>query len=123
MTNIMAVLLDGIAQLEYDRNKPLPEHQAQYLDKMDHKMDGGIMVGSANIENPDLHQRTEFIAANLAHAIINNQETVALAMCSYLADRLPDLKQVKIETQDNNVAIELVFDEEYRKQVPVKLIH
>ena len=123
MTSIMAVLLDGIAQLEYDRDKALPDHQAHYLDNMDKKMDSGIMVGSANIPNPDLHQRAQFVAANLAHAIINNQETVAAALSTYLADRLPDLKQVKIETHNHEISIELVFDEEYGKQVPVQFIH
>ena len=37
MSNIMAVLLNGIAQLEYDRNTELPDHQAVYLEKMDEK--------------------------------------------------------------------------------------
>ena len=42
MNNIMAVFLNGIAQLEYDRDKLLPDHQAAYLDKMDARMDAGI---------------------------------------------------------------------------------
>lgn len=45
MSNIMAVLLNGIAQLEYDREKQLPPHQELYLDKMDQKMAEGIQVG------------------------------------------------------------------------------
>ena len=28
----MAVFLNGIAQLEYDRNKLMPDHQAAYLE-------------------------------------------------------------------------------------------
>ena len=45
------------------------------------------------------------------------------ALCSYLANRLPDLKQVKYTEQADEVVIDLVFDEPYQKQVAVQLIH
>jgi len=124
MSTIMAVLLNGIAQLEYDRSRELPPQQELYLDKMDQKMEEGIQVGDTILSNPDLNQRAQFVAGNLAHAIINNQESTAAALCSYLASRLPDLKQVKITQQadiNNEVSIELVFDEEYQKQISVQL--
>ena len=120
MNNIMAVFLNGIAQLEYDRDRLLPDHQAAYLDKMDAKMDAGILVGDETITNPDVNQRTQFAAANLAHALNTSDEAMAAAMCSYMAIRLPELKQVKIDDQDGEISIELVFDEEYRKQVAVE---
>ena len=98
--NMMAVFLNGIAQLEYDRDKLMPDHQAAYLDKMDAKMDAGILLGGETIKNPDQNQRTQFAAANLASALHSADESMAAAMCSYLAIRLPELKQVKI---DDNV--------------------
>jgi hypothetical protein len=119
MSQIMAVLLNGLAELEYDRQKPLPDYQAVYLDKMDTRMDEGIRIGEGSIVNPDLNQRAQFVAANLLHAIRNNDEPLAAALCSYLAVRLPDLKQIKIEDDRQNVSIELVFDADYRKQVVV----
>ena len=119
MNNIMGVLLNGIAQLEYDRDKLLPEHQLAYLDRMDAKMDGGILIGNETVQYPDLNQRTQFAAANLVHALQTADEAMAAAMCSYLAIRLPDLKQVRIEDADGNVTVEFVFDETYRKQVVV----
>ena len=115
----MAVFLNGIAQLEYDRNKLLPDHQAAYLDKMDTRMDAGILVEGEMVMHPDQNQRTQFAAANLVAALNMEDESMAAAMCSYLAIRLPELKQVKIEDNDGEVSIELVFDEEYRKQVAV----
>ena len=123
MSQIMAVLLNGLAELEYDRQKPLPDYQAVYLDKMDTRMDAGIRIGEGSIVNPDLNQRAQFVAANLLHAIRNNDEPLAAALCSYLAVRLPDLKQIKIEDDQQNVSIELVFDEDYRKQVAVPFNH
>lgn len=133
MDNIMAVTLNGVAQLEYNRNKSLPPHQELYLDKMDQKMDDGILVGETTIANPDLNQRAQFVAGNLAHAILSDNEAMCSALTAYLASRLPDLKQVKItNNQPENdsadeasgaVSIELVFDEEYQKQVAVKFLH
>jgi len=119
MENMMAVFLNGIAQLEYDRNKLLPDHQAAYLDKMDARMDAGILVDGEMVSNPDQNQRTQFAAANLVSALNMEDESMAAAMCSYLAIRLPELKQVKIEDNDGEVSIELIFDEAYRKQVAV----
>ena len=120
MSDIMGVFLNGIAQLEYDRDKLLPEHQAAYLDRMDSKMDAGILIGEEVVKNPDLDQRAQFAAANLAHALNARDESLAAAMCSYLAIRLPDLKQVLIEERAGQISVELVFDKAYRKQVAVE---
>ncbi|MBT8126851.1 MAG: hypothetical protein KJP15_05155 [Gammaproteobacteria bacterium] len=121
MTNVFAVLLNGIAQLEYDRDKPLPPHQAAYLDKMDTKMKAGIMLGNETIENPDLNQRAQFVAANLVSAMKSNDEAMSAALCTWLASRMPDLKQAKISEDGDNVSIDLVFDEAYGKQTAVTL--
>ena len=119
MSHIMAVVLNGMAELEYDREKPLPDYQVVYLDRMDTRMDAGIRIGATSIVNPDRNQRAQFVAANLLHAIKNNDEPLAAALCSYLAVRLPELKQVRIEEDPQEVSIELIFDEDYRKQVAV----
>lgn len=122
MTNLMAVLLNGIAQLEYDRDRSLDEYQQTYLDKMDSKMAAGLDIGDESIEDPDENQRVQFVAANLYHAIKSNDEAMCSALCSYLATRLPQLKQVKLDDSEGNVSIELVFDQDYGKQVPVAFV-
>lgn len=119
MSHMLAVLINGIAQLEYDRDKPLPPHQASYLDKMDAKMDAGIMIDNVSVEKADINQRARFIAANLLAAMRSNDEEMSAALCTWLANRLPDLKQVRIEEDGDRVAIDLVFDEEYSKQAAV----
>lgn len=120
MSNMMAVFLNGIAQLEYDRSKPLPDHQALYLDKMDEKMAEGIQIGDELVREPDENQRAQYVAANLLHAINSDNEPMVAAMCSYLAVRLPDLKQVKIEEKDGHVSIDFDYETEYGKQVAVE---
>lgn len=123
MSDMMAVFLNGIAQLEYDRSKPLPDHQAVYLEKMDARMAAGIHVGEETIVHPDENQRARFVAANLLHAIKSDNESMAAALCSYLATRLPELKQVRFDENGGDVAIELIFDQDYRKQVAVDFTH
>ena len=121
MGDIFAVLLNGVAQLEYDRNKPLTEYQTRYLDSMDEKMNNGFEIGGETITQPDLNQKTQFVAANLLHALQSGDEGMTSALCTWLATRHPDLKQLKYDDRgnDGNVAIELVYDEEYSPQVAV----
>lgn len=119
MKTIFAVLLNGIAQIEYDRNKPLPDYQAAYLDKMDKKMDAGILIDNTTIENPDLNQRAQFVAANLHATMKSNDEEMTAALCTWLANRLPDLQQLRFEEDGDRVSIDLVFDEAYQKQTAV----
>ena len=119
MSNLLGVLINGIAQLEYDRDKPLPDHQAVYLEKMDEKMKLGIEIGNEIIENPDINQRAQFVAANLLNAMQTGNEEMSAALCTWLANRLPDLKQVKYTENGEEVSIDLVFDEDYGKQAAV----
>ena len=121
MSQLMGVLLNGIAQLEYDRRRQLPDHQAAYLEKMDQMMDAGILIDDQTVVDPETGQRAQFVAANLAHAIKTNDEQQAAAMCTYLAERLPDLKQVKILEDQEAMSIDLVFDEDYVKQIAVAM--
>ncbi len=121
MSEMMVVLLNGEAMFEYDRAKPLPEKQRQYLDRMDRQMDEGITLGTEKIVNPDQQQRAQFVALSLLTAIEQDNDAVIAAMNSYLAVRYPDLKQVKADTdKDNNkVMFDLIFDEEHKNQVKV----
>ena len=123
MSEIMAVILNGSAELEYNRGTPLPDYQAAYLDKMDEKMDSGIMIADKKVNNPDITQRAQFVASNLYHAIKNNNEAMAASLCTYLAHRIQDLKQIKFEDLNGETSIDLVFDEEYKNQVSVKFTH
>ncbi len=116
----LAILLNSIAQIEYDRNVALDAKLADYLDNMDSKMDAGITIGEQQIPSPSSEQKAEFVASNLYHAIKADNEGMASAMTSYLAVRLADLKQVKFSDQDGNVSIELVYDEVYDNQVAVR---
>ncbi len=119
MSDIMAVLLNGIAQIEFDRNKFMPPDQKAYLARLDQRMDEGTGRNGESIAQPDLGQKARFVANALAQAIASNNEAQAAATTAWLALRLPDLKQVKIRELGDSFSIDLVFDEPYVKQQPI----
>jgi hypothetical protein len=123
MSKTMAVLLNGTAQIEYNREIALPAKQRDYLDRMDQDMDEGIQLGNHYIEAPDQTQRAQFIALHLVQSLLVDNEQHIAASCAYLADRLPDLKQVKAVTKpDGAIGVDLIFTEDYKNQVKVEFM-
>jgi hypothetical protein len=121
MSNHLVVSFNGDSQIEYDRDKPLPIQQEQFLSRMDCELKQGFDLGGERIDNPDLQKRAQFVASNLLEAVVNGEEQKAAAMTAYLAVFLPDLKQVKAVETPEGVLIDLVFDREYSKEVRVQL--
>jgi len=117
----MQIILNGNPEIEYDRAKPLAERQLEYLDKMDKEMAGGFKLGDEQIDSPDLLQQAQFVASYLAQALFSENDQMIVASCAWLALRLPDLKQVKLSQQDEQVSIDLVFNESKQNQVHVDL--
>ena len=116
MSGIFVVLVNGEKQIEYDRAKPLPAKQMEFLDKMDLQMTQGIVLNGVTLADPDPVQRAQFVSMQLIAALIDSNDQLIAATCAYLANRLPDLKQLKV---DENFNFDLVFDEEYKNQVQV----
>ncbi|HIP94821.1 MAG TPA: hypothetical protein EYH38_10780 [Leucothrix sp.] len=114
--SILYVIVNEEAILEFDRSKPVPGHQRQYLDNMDSQMDQGIQLGKDFIQQPNALQRSQFVANSLINHLFKDEYSVAIAMCTYLGKRMPDLKQVKCKgEEDKELSIELVFDRSYEQ--------
>ena len=123
MSKVMAVLLNGTAQIEYNRDIALPAKQRDYLERMDQDMNAGIQLGEEFLPAPNQIQRAQFIALHLVQSLLADNEQHIAASCAYLADRLPELKQVKAVTKpDGAIGIDLVFTEEYTNQVKVEFM-
>lgn len=120
MSSIFAVIINKVPEIEYDRSKSLSPKQQQFLDLMDHELARQIVIGDDVIDQPDIHQRAQFVAINLVNALKNSDDGLAAAMCSYLALRVPDLKKLEVSDEGGKVLIDLVFDEDYVKQVNVE---
>ena len=122
MSTILAVVLNGTLQLEYHRDKPLPKAQLQYLDRMDQIMDAGIALADVQIAAPDQLQRAQFVANSLIQALQDDNEALAAASCAYLANRIPELRQVKASTVNDQRSIDLVFDKNYVPEQTIKFV-
>ncbi len=122
MSSILAVILNGTLQLEYHRDKPLPDSQRQYLDRMDQFMDDGIALGGTHIAAPDQLQRAQFVASSLIQSLHDDDESLAAASCAYLAVRIPELRQVKATEVNEQRNIDLVFDKSYVPEQTIKFV-
>ena len=120
MSNKLAVLLNGEAVLEYDRDVTLTDAQRDSLQKMDSKMDKGFELAGEQITSPDKNQRFQFITMNLIQSLLKEEnEALIAASTAYLAENLPDLKQVTADDRSGQMIIDLVFDKEHQNQVKV----
>ncbi len=120
MRNSLTIVINGESQVEYDRSKPLAATQQAFLDKMDQNMDAGIVLGGIEIASPSVLQRAQFVALQLVSAIHASDEQQVAAMLAYLANRFPEMKQVRATRKDEEVGFDFVFDKEY---VPEAKIH
>jgi hypothetical protein len=116
VSNLLAVVIDNDLVVKYDRNVSLPEHQRESLDRMDLKLDAGIELLGEIIEQPDPRQRATFVAQQLIGAILSHDDSLTAACAAYLAERYPDLKQVRVQFEGESHTVELVFDRPYAEQ-------
>jgi hypothetical protein len=56
----------------------------------------------------------------LINAVVNEHDGMIAASCAYLANRLPELKQIKVNEQNEEFSFDLVFDQEYNSAVNVQ---
>lgn len=121
MTEIVAVVVNGELTIRYDRSRALTDRQRESLDGLDRRMEQeGVELEGALISAPDLGQRSRFVANRLVEAMIAEDEPRVAALVSYLAERLTDLKQIKVNIQGEQVMVDLVFDQLY---VPQSVVH
>lgn len=120
MSEKMVVVIDGQPQLEYDRSKSLPEHQQSALDRMDETMDQGIELPTGRLDLPNALQRAQFVALQLVQAIGEGNEPMAAATCAYLAERVPELQQVRAEHRITGLHLDLVFDRPFMNEMKVE---
>ncbi len=120
MVHKLVVAIDGVSQLEYDRTRPLAPQQQAALEAMDRKMDKGIRLAGLELPEPDPLQRAQFVAEQLMAAIDMEQEVLAAATLAWLANRLPELRQVAVRHSAAGRVIDLVFDRDHVPEQTVR---
>ncbi|QKQ26251.1 hypothetical protein [Candidatus Reidiella endopervernicosa] len=113
MAEKLVISLDGASQLEYDRSHELAESQLEALAKMDLEMNKGITLAGDRYEEPNALQRAHFTALHLIRAVKESNESRAVMMLTYLAVRIPDLRQVRIVSKDEIYDYQFVFDRDF----------
>jgi hypothetical protein len=118
----LVVVLDGASVLEYDRSKPLTDRQQASLEQMDRKMGAGITLDGIAVRDPDPHQRARFVAGQMFAALQADNEPLTAAALAYLANRIPDLKQVRADAREDGLAIDLVLDKPYVPEAKLEFV-
>ena len=111
MGTTVSVHYQGVEVLQYDRSKPLPVLQQNYVTRMDRKMDEGIDLDGRHLPQPDATQRAQFVAGAMAQALSSGDETKAAALLTYLVQRLPELRAVRIDRENQRLTTELVVQD------------
>ena len=112
MRHMLTLVINEQIVLQYDKNNRLPGHQRRFLERMDDDMNRGIVLGAESLEHPDREQRTRYVAMKLVQAALNDNENLKMAACAYLGDRSPELVKIIAEESDENVSMQLVYQQD-----------
>ena len=111
MPNLLSIYINGKKVLDFDKNTRQPGQQRKFLDGMDLDMDEGIELNGEMIDSPDKNQRVNYVAMSLLYGIEQSSDGIISATCKYLANRLPELKQIRAIESGEEVTLDLIFDE------------
>jgi len=119
------ILVNTLPVLVYDPGIPVPPEQENWLIRMDHDMDQGITTDSGFISTPSALERARLVANTLISALLEDNHKLAMAMCTWLGSRIPELQQVRARGQrGGRIDLELVFDrsfEQSRREQPLRM--
>jgi len=119
----LIVQIDGEVVLEYDRRKPLNKRQKEDLFRIDAKLSQNVETDRQSLPQPNPLQFTEVVGCALVKALQIGNDQVTAAACAWLANRIPELRQVKAKTEDaGHVSIELVFNRGYQVEQTMRFV-
>lgn len=108
---MLDVILNEKIVLSLDSNTRFPGHQRQFLDTMDLDMDEGFELEGQFIKKPDEIQRAKYVAMKMIMAVQAENVELANAMCAYLVQRQPGLKQVRAIDNGDSVGMDMIYTE------------
>ncbi|HPE60378.1 MAG TPA: hypothetical protein PLB10_08575 [Thiolinea sp.] len=119
------VLVNNIPVLIYDPGIPVPPEQESWLVRMDRDMDQGITTSEGFINDPSALERARLVANTLVSALLEDNHKLAMAMCTWLGSRIPELQQVRAKGQrGSRIDLELVFDRGFaqsQREQPIRM--
>ena len=118
----LAIVINGEKIVEYQRDRALASKHAQDLDNLDEKLAHGIELADSKISQPNLQDKSTFVAQLLINALMHENDAHAAISCAWLATRCPDLKQVQAEQKEERLTIRLIYDKAYVVASSLKFI-
>ena len=119
----MIVQVDGKVVLEYDRRKPLNKRQQEDLSRIDTKLSQDAEADEHSDSQPNPLKFTEVVSCALVKALQTGNDQVTAASCAWLANRIPELRQVKAKIEGaEQISIELVFNRDYQPEQTIRFV-
>ena len=120
--SVLIVILNANKVLEYDRNIALSKKQLADLELLDQKLAHELPARPSANEKTDARDKATLVANMLIAALLEDDEPKIALSCAYLATQYHGLKQVKASSALNQIAIQLIFDEEFIEATPMKFV-
>ena len=121
-STVLVVILNTQKVLEYNRDIRLTKKQLADLELLDQKLERELPPRLSAKGNSNSQDKATLVANMLVAALLQDDDPKIALSCAYLATRHTELKQVKARTDSGQVAIQLIFDEEYREATPMKFV-
>ena len=119
----MIVQVDGKVVLEYDRRTPLNKRQQEDLSRIDTKLSQNTEADEHSDSQPNPLKFTEVVSCALVKALQTGNDQVTAASCAWLANRIPELRQVKAKIESTEqISIELVFNRDYQPEQTIRFV-
>ncbi|MBI5040387.1 MAG: hypothetical protein HZB57_04080 [Gammaproteobacteria bacterium] len=109
MAEQLAIYRNGVLAHEFDKRAALERMQFAYVQRMDADMDRGIRLNGEQIRSPAQAQRNQFVIGQLLDALGINDSRSIVMLCRYLAQHAPDLDVIRVEEDEDNYHVDLVY--------------
>lgn len=87
----------------YDLDVPdsLIQDARELYDKMDADMDKGWQISMRWVDKPNVKQRCQIVADQILGAFEDENEQLIIMMAGYILNRMPQIRQIMIDTTGN----------------------
>lgn len=79
-----------------------------FFRKMDEDMGSGWQMDRQWVDAPTIKQRCQIAASRIADAMESGNETLAYLMAGYIVNRMPSVKEVRVDTEGEMMETELI---------------
>ena len=93
---------------EIDVPDELMREAEDFYASMDADMDKGWQMSRSWVEKPDLYQRCQIVADRVLGAFHSENKKLMLMMAGYILSRVPDIREVVVDTTGDITMTELV---------------